>query len=145
MKDTSIIKEILEVGNCLTNYRNKQMKKYDVTSMQSDAIRYILYPDKEEITATDLINHLGRSQSNIAGVLERLEQKGLIIRIPSEVDARKSIIKPTEKGMCLRNSLNESAEKTVDIIFKNMTLEEQKTFHRLLNTAIENMKSTEID
>ena len=71
-----------------------------LTAAQSEAIKYILRNYEEnELTAMDVMDSLQLSQSTVAGIIKRLESKGLIERRTTEKDSRKSIISPTEKGL----------------------------------------------
>lgn len=139
------VRKILQLSNSVTNYRNQRMQEKELTSTQYDAIRYILKnPDNKEITAADLMEHLELSQSTVAGILSRLEEKELIKRKPHATDARKNIIMPTEKGLRLEEYLKKTAAQTENILMQNMTETEQAEFNRLLQIALDNMNSAKL-
>lgn len=144
-KEYVIVRKVLQLSNSITNYRNQRMQERELTSTQYDAIRYILknYKNKE-ITAANLIEYLKLSQSTVAGILSRLEEKELIIRKPHSTDARKSIITPTEKGMKLEEYLKKTAKEMEHILMKNMTETEQAEFDRLLQIALDNINSAKL-
>ena len=52
------------------------MQEYGLTSAQGEVVRTILH--EPGITAAELKKRLGLSQSTVAGILERLENKRLI-------------------------------------------------------------------
>lgn len=131
---------IVKLGNAVTWMRNERMKKIDITSSQSEVIRYILKHKNENITACNLMKHLSLSQSTIAGIIKRLEAKSLVIRKKSEKDTRKIIIIPTEQGLKLDHYLKETARQTEDVLLKGMTDDEQREFNRLLEIALSNVK-----
>lgn len=134
------VRKILQLSNSITNYRNQRMQEKELTSTQYDAIRYILKnPDNKEITASDLMDHLKLSQSTVAGILSRLEEKELIMRKPHPTDARKSIIIPTEKGLKLEEYLKKTAAEMENILMQSMNVKEQEEFNRLLQIALDNM------
>lgn len=139
------VRKILQLSNSITNYRNQRMQEKELTSTQYDAIRYILKnPDNKEITASDLMDHLKLSQSTVAGILSRLEEKELIMRKPHPTDARKSIIIPTEKGLKLEEYLKKTAAEMENILMQNMTVKEQEEFNRLLQIALDNMNHAKL-
>ena len=86
----------------------------------------------------DVMDSLQLSQSTVAGIIKRLESKGLIERRTSEKDSRKSIISPTEKGLKLETILKKKAVETETILLQGMTEEEQAEFNRLLQKALDN-------
>ncbi|MBE5866927.1 MAG: MarR family transcriptional regulator [Lachnospiraceae bacterium] len=84
----------------ITWLRNQKSQFMGLTAAQSEAIKYILRNYEEnELTAMDVMDSLQLSQSTVAGIIKRLESKGLIERRTTEKDSRKSIISPTEKGL----------------------------------------------
>lgn len=145
MNSTQLIKRIQNLSKEFAKSRNRQMKKYGLTSMQGDVMRYILFSKKEEVTAADVVQHLGRAQSNVAGVLERLEEKKMITREISIQDARKSIIRPTEKGMGLHDALNDSAVVIEQIMRNGMSDLEYEQFLHLLDVALQNLKDIDLE
>ncbi len=128
---------IVKLGNAVTYYRNLKMKDIELTSVQSDAIIATLR--NPQITAAQLKEHLLLSQSTVAGIISRLENKGFIKKIADEEDARKSILMPTEEGLLLEEPLKEIAIETQQFLVEGMSEEEQEEFARLLQIALDNM------
>ena len=132
---------IIQLGNALAWFRNQKMQSKGLTSSQSDAIRFILRHQDEEITAGDLMEHLGLSQSTVAGLLKRLEEKGLIERRTDGSDGRKSVIQPTQEGILLEEYLKDIAFQTENILLQGMSESAQAEFDRLLQIALDNMNA----
>lgn len=128
---------IVRLGNAVTNYRNIKMQGYGLTSAQGDAIRAILH--EPGITAAELKKRLGLSQSTVAGILERLEHKGLLEKVLVDEDARKMSLVPTAQGLELEAMLKQTALETQQRIMAGMTPDEQKEFDRLLGIALAHM------
>ena len=128
---------IVKLGNAVTYYRNLKMKRIDLTSVQSDAIIATLR--NPGITATQLKEHLQLSQSTVAGIIARLESKGLITKSVDSDDARKVIINITVQGLQLDDMLKETALETQRFLVEGMSEAEQAEFARLLQIASENM------
>lgn len=128
---------IVKLGNAVTYYRNLKMKDIDLTSVQSDAI--IATFRNPKITATQLREHLLLSQSTVAGIIARLESKGLVEKIIDQDDGRKAMLIPSKQGLLLEEPLKEIAMETQNFLVEGMTEEEQAEFERLLNIALENM------
>lgn len=128
---------IVRLGNAVTYYRNLKMQEYGLTSAQGDVIRAILH--EPGITAAELKKKLGLSQSTVAGILERLEIKGLLEKVLVDGDARKMSLLPTPRGLELEAMLKQTALETQRRITEGMTQEEQKEFDRLLEMALAHM------
>lgn len=129
---------VVRLGNVVAWLRNQRMQQRDITSSQSDVIRYILKHREQPVSAGDLMKQLSLSPSTMAGLLRRLENKSLIIRKTDQNDARKIIIMPTEEGLALEDYLKETAAQTEEILLRGMTQAEQDEFYRLLKIALQN-------
>lgn len=129
----------IQLGNAITWIKNQTTQFLGLTATQSEAIRYILkHHEEKPLTAGDLMEALHLSQSTVAGIIQRLEDKELITRFASPENTRKSIISPTSKGLELEEKLKQIALETEDLLHKGMTPEEQAEFDRLLQKALDN-------
>lgn len=135
---------IVRLGNVVAWLRNQRMQKRDITSTQSDAIRYILKHRQEPVSAGDLMKEFSLSPSTMAGILKRLENKALIDRRTDEQDARKILITPTEEGLALEDYLKETAVQTEEILLRGMSEAEQAEFYRLLQIALRNANAVKM-
>lgn len=133
-KTTSLI---VKLGNAVTYYRNLKMQDIDLTSVQSDAIISILR--NPNITASELKDSLQLSQSTVAGIISRLDNKGILNKTVSTDDARKAILTLTPAGIELEDKLKDIAVQTQHALLEGMSEEEQAEFERLLEIALENM------
>ncbi|MBQ9703449.1 MAG: MarR family transcriptional regulator [Clostridia bacterium] len=130
----------IRLSNSVKWLRNQKMQSYGLTSAQADAIMFILVQHKRKnVTASDLISSLQLSQSTVAGIISRLELKGLITRSQDPNDNRVSILVPTEKGMELDDVLKRNAAETEKILLSGMTEAEMEELNRLLVKALENI------
>lgn len=128
---------IVRLGNAVTYYRNGKMQEYGLTSAQGDAIRAILH--EPGITAAELKRKLGLSQSTVAGLLGRLESKGLVEKLLVDGDARKMSLVPTARGLELEAMLRQTALETQKRIMEGLTESEQAELDRLLGIVLEQM------
>lgn len=131
---------IMHLGNALIYYRNWIVDKEDLTSTQSEAIRFILdQATSRQVTASDVMTALQLSQSTVAGILKRLSDKGLITRTADEHDLRKSIITPTQKGLDMEKMLHDGALQVESVLLQGMSPSEAAQFNLLLQRALDNM------
>ena len=135
--------KILYLGKAMQYYRNQILDAMELTPPQNDALMYILKNYKDsEITAGGVMEELQLSQSTVAGILQRLEKKELIIRQTDRKDTRKSLITPSEKAIGLDNMLRSTAMETEQILTGNMSDNDKKEFNRLLQAALDCMNDT---
>lgn len=135
---------MVQLGNEITKLKNRKTRDMGLTATQSEALRYILkHYDEKELTAADLMEHLQLSQSTVAGVLQRLEGKGIVARYTAANDSRKSVILPTAKGQELHEALKQNAVETERCLLRGMSREEQAALNRLLQKALENLRTAE--
>ncbi len=130
---------LVRLGNAINRHRNMQMAFMDLTSTQSEAIRFIIKNSDKDLTAKDLMDFMKLSQSTVAGIIDRLCEKGFIIRKKHETDARKVNILLTEKGVALNEQLREIGSEIEQLLLDGMTAEEVAEFNRLLQIALTNM------
>ena len=135
---------MVQLGNEITKLKNRKTRDMGLTATQSEALRYILkHYDEKELTAADLMAHLRLSQSTVAGVLQRLESKGIVARHPAADDGRKSVILPTAKGQEFHEVLKKNAVETEHCLLRGMSREERAALNRLLQKALDNLRAAE--
>ncbi len=87
----------------------KMSRQYDLTGPQSLVLRTLL--KEGPLSSASLSRRLYVTPSNITGIIDRLEKKGLAERTKKEGDRRVSLIKLTESGTELSSSLPDPIEK----------------------------------
>lgn len=130
---------IVKLGNSVTNYRNIKMEDIDLTSAQSDALIATLR--QPGITASQVKKNLQLSQSTVAGIISRLEHKGLLAKSIDHEDGRKTILNPTKQRYDIENDLKKIALDTQNTLVQGMSDKEQQEFMRLLEIALQNLQT----
>ncbi len=129
--------KLVQLGNAVTYFRNIKEMEIGLTSVQSDAMRAIL--ENPGITAVMLKEKMKLSQSTMAGILSRLERKGIIMKSADKSDGRKAILCATKLGEELAEALKTTALETQRELTAGMNDEEKREFDRLLQIALDNM------
>ena len=88
---------------------SKMSRQYGITGSQSMVLRSLLH--NGPLSSADLSRKLYVTPSNITGVIDRLEKKGLVERIRKAGDRRVSLITLTGSGGELSKSLPDPIEK----------------------------------
>lgn len=92
---------------------------------------------QERISTKDLSYLLGIRQQSLNELLNKLEKKGYVVRVPSEEDKRIMLVMLTEKG---KNEHQESGLNS-ESIFSCLSEEEQAAFGKYLDRIITVLES----
>jgi DNA-binding MarR family transcriptional regulator len=114
-KDDALAKEIVGllfelVARMRANFQ-EQATKLDLSPVQAGAIIQL----DEPAPMHRLAHHLGCDASNITGIIDRLEARGLVERRVDEEDRRVKNLVLTKQGMRLRTRLGQQLLKTSPI------------------------------
>ncbi|WP_418180360.1 MarR family winged helix-turn-helix transcriptional regulator [Aliarcobacter lanthieri] len=101
---------LLVINKELFNKAEKDTKqKYDLLNVDVDVLASLYFRAKDyTMTPTDLYDHLVFSSGGMTKVLKKLEDRGLIKRVSSIEDKRKSLVCLTTKGIDLVKEIMDS-------------------------------------
>jgi len=107
---------------------------YDVTSVQYAALVAIrANPGIDQATLAGLIAF---DRTTITGVVDRLVQKGLLIRHASSLDRRARELQITDAGRQTLSGMTPAVEEAQRIMLRGLSAKEATEFLRLLRKAI---------
>lgn len=113
----------------------------EVCGMQGPMIRYIYEKSKgQDIFQRDLEKEFNIRRSTATVMLQTLEQKGFIIRIPVEHDARLKKIVLTEKAIEQDNLIGKRLDQFNAKLEEGITQEERDEFFHILDKIIKNLE-----
>ncbi|MEZ5603862.1 MAG: MarR family transcriptional regulator [Burkholderiaceae bacterium] len=108
---------------------------FDLTPVQYAALTAIgLRPD---VDATRLSQLIALDRSTTGSVLERLEAKALVVRVPSAQDRRVKRLRLSEAGQALLRQVDTAVERAQRRIVAPLRPDERKVFIRLLTQLVE--------
>lgn len=116
-----------------------RVSKYDVTPAQTHVLLYLHHHGGQALQR-ELTGFMRVKPSTANGVLDRMEEKGLVCRSVSGSDARRRLITLTEKGEEEQASFQQGFLDTEQAMVRGFTPEEQKTLLNLLDRVIQNLK-----
>ena len=106
---------------------------YDLTPVQFAALSAInTYPGLDQATIAGMIAY---DRVTIGGVVDRLEQKGLVSRVVSKRDRRARELESTENGCRLARKLEKIVQEIQLEILSGLDHKEKVTFIKLLKKA----------
>jgi DNA-binding MarR family transcriptional regulator len=108
-----VIKDIVESIRRLVRAEyldsQKMSKQYGLTGPQSLVLRMLI--KKGSLSSADLSRQMYVTPSNITGIIDRLEKKGLVERIRKPGDRRVALITLTQSGQELGKTIPDPIEK----------------------------------
>jgi DNA-binding MarR family transcriptional regulator len=108
------------------------LKEFDMTSEQFNVLRILRGSLPKYLCVKDIAERLIEKNSNVTRILERLQRKELIERIPSEHDRRENVTVITEKGLQLLEILDVEMQGAENELV-NITNEDAMLLNQLLD------------
>ena len=117
----------------------RMLRQYDVSPMQSRTLIY-LHKQTGEVTQKMLEQFLMVKPSTVNGIVDRLEEKGLLRRTTSKVDGRYRILTLTEEGVHFYDDMIRVAHEVEDRMERGFTPEELDTLKSYLLRVADNLR-----
>ncbi|MBP2033883.1 DNA-binding MarR family transcriptional regulator [Clostridium algifaecis] len=115
-------------------YLKSELVRYDVTPVQYGILKCLWSEDGQ--TPKQISDILGLDGSTITGLLDRMENKGLLKRAENPEDRRTLKVIITDKGLKLREPIEVVVEKMNIHIMEIFTEDEQQQFKNFLRQII---------
>ncbi|MDT8717716.1 MarR family transcriptional regulator [Clostridium sp. 19966] len=118
----------------------KKLKSYDLYEINSaqGRIIFVLWQN-DGISIQELARKTALEKSTLTRMLERLENLGYVLRIPSEEDKRKTIIKLTEKNEKLKDGYEQVSKDMVELFYRGFSEAEIDVFESYLKRIYNNL------
>ncbi len=131
-----ISKRIRIISNKFRELWDRNLQKYNLTGVQMEVLCYLKCNTDKEIHQREIEYWLQLKNPTVTGILNRLEEKGYIIRKRNPKDGRYRIIEGTEKSDKIMEAMGEGARNLDEKIYECMTDEEQATLLELLDRIL---------
>lgn len=111
-------------------YWNRQLAGMDVTAVQAMVLLFLF--DQDTITSAELGSRAQLDSATLAGVLDRLQEAGLVERRPHPEDGRSILVCLTGRGRTLAVELLGIKERSNADFLRCLTSEEEMILKALL-------------
>lgn len=118
---------------------NEELKEFDLTRSQLDILRYLKHSKKTHVNQKDIEDFFHISNPTVTGLLNRMEQKGYVIRIQNPDDKRIRYIQITDKAEDIDKKIKKHIDYVESIISKGFTQEEKEQLFCLLAKVKNNL------
>lgn len=116
---------------------NAELAPYDVTIRQSQVLGWLR--KKGDLSQCQLAGFLRIDPATLAGVLERMERDGLILRIADRSDRRRKLIRLTRHAEELGETVVECSARVCARAVQSLSPEEIDALRRLLKRILQNL------
>ncbi len=119
---------------------SRKLKEYNLDEINpaQGRILFALWRSGD-ISIQQLAKNTSLGKSTLTSMLDRLENNGYIIRVPSAKDRRKVIIKLTEKDKKLQDVYTHVSEEMTDLFYRGFTAKEIDSFENYLRRVLDNL------
>ena len=130
------------LGQCAHLARERmdaRMSRFGMTPSQTHVLLY-LRRQGGQVSQGELTAHMRVKPSTVNGILDRMEEKGLVERTVSGNDARQRLVALTSSGVERESQTKQCFQDAEALIARGMTTEETETLRRLLELVIHNLE-----
>lgn len=123
---------IIYTSNWLTNFQNKQLKKFEITPEQYNIIHTLHLHPLNPVTIKFLSARMLTKMSNTSRLVEKLRIKGLIVWETCKNDRRACRILITKRGLALLSEIDKMESKWTKL-FDRLSEDEAQKLNSLLD------------
>lgn len=138
MDKSELVQQVVElqrqVGRIIGQYVPSVWIDSGLTLTQLRSL--FLVTNKGSTNFTKLAEALGVTPSNVTGIIDRLEEQGLVRRTQNPEDRREITLQATDKGEALVSNLKEAGMKQMTQILSLLSVEELSCLVRGLSAFI---------
>ena len=130
------------LGQCAHLARERmdaRMSRFGMTPAQTHVLRF-LRENGGQMPQRELLENLKVKPSTVNGILDRMEEKGLVERSVSGTDARQRVVALTPAGLEREAEVKQSFLEAEALIARGLTEEETNTLRSLLERVIHNLE-----
>lgn len=123
---------IKQINSALEKNVNNVLRKQDLTFAQITALLAIRDCPEQKISLKELEKILHVAQSTTAGIISRLEQKGLVTGLGDSSDKRIKLVQMTPRGETCCKEAEQNMQEAEKKLLSGLTETERSIFKSLL-------------
>lgn len=105
-------------------------------------ILYVLWQE-DGLPVVELAKRTGLAKTTLTSMLERMEEKGFLKRVPDIKDRRVLRIFLTARAQMLSDKYNQVSYEMSEIFYKDFSEEEVVVFEKMLENILDNLRQKE--
>ncbi len=129
-----------QIHDRLEKQSNNALRAKDLTMMQVSVLLALQQVAEQRLSMKELERYFGVTQSTVAGIVSRLEQKGLVEAFGDAADRRVKLVHITPAGELCCAEAACRMEEAEENLLRGLSEEERKLLNRLLTRVADNLK-----
>ncbi|MFD0693882.1 MarR family winged helix-turn-helix transcriptional regulator [Paenibacillus sp. GCM10027628] len=131
MEDTLFITaKFREIKNSLTSYLTQVLPNYEISPIMMYTLEFLR--KNPDCIAVQIANEFGLTRGAVTQLLDKLEQQGLVMRMPHPTSRRSQLIHVTAQGTQLIESILLEYNNRIVQLFKPFDAGELSSLRKLL-------------
>ncbi len=140
MENEEIGKYVHMLSRQLKMKLDSVIAKYGITGTQAGIIMFIYHKSKNrDIFAKDIEEEFEIKGASVAGILQLMEKKELVTRLPVDNDARFKKLVLTEKAISLKNAMEHDFNEVEENMKNGISKDEINIFLLLIKKMLNNL------
>lgn len=131
------------INEKIKQHLNDRLKDNNLTLSQFMVLKYLKQHDNEKVSQKELAQAVQVTHPTMIGLIDRLEEKGMVSRQVDGNDRRYRYIRLTDMGRQYLNQSKQDAEVMDSALVRNFTQEEVAVLKSLLDKVYENISDLE--
>lgn len=115
---------------------NHVLAPYELTNTQYKILMLLYRNLDKPIRQIDIETHFAMTNPTVTGIIQNLEKKGMIQRIPNPDDKRSKLLTLTERAVSMENELYALGESLENQVTANLSEDEGKQLIELLKKIL---------
>ncbi|MGQ1910721.1 MarR family winged helix-turn-helix transcriptional regulator [Marinifilum sp. RC60d5] len=141
----NIIIKIRRIVRSINLESKKMQKNYGVSIPQILCLEYLKNSPNYQATQKCIRDHLNLNSSTVTGIISRLENKGMLARLPKIGDRRTTVIALTSLGDKLLNNTPDLLQKRLDLKLKKVSDKDLKKIEDTLEMLVNMLEIEDLE
>ena len=134
---------IVLTGSLLAKEGNRILRPFKLTEAQFNVLMLLKYQSVDgRINQTNLGNMMLVNRANITGLVDRMEEAGLVRRTADSEDRRVNYIEITDAGYQVLEKARKAYYSCLEEILAGLSCSDYSNLSKLLETVRENLRNT---
>jgi len=141
----NIIIKIRRIVRSINLESKKMQKDYGVSIPQILCLEYLKNSPNYQTTQKCIRDHLNLNSSTVTGIISRLENKGMLARLPKTGDRRTTVIALTSLGDMLLKNTPDLLQQRLALKLKTISDEDLKKIEDALEVLVSMLEIEELE
>ncbi len=131
---------IKRIDNALGKEANHNLQSHNITQQQAHALVILAHSPDHVLALKELESRFGAAQSTVAGLVARLEKKGLVEALHDPGDKRIKLVRLTTDGLAMHQACHQDVVNSETRLTALLSPEEKDQLLELLQRLYEAVK-----